>query len=122
MCERVAVLGQRFASDQVQPQLTFYGELAGASLVRSVYQTIKLQKESQAQETLANYTNRTGRGASGLACVHTCAAFYVYVQCAVRSPGVKWKVRQSEISFIIEAGALTCKRVAAMIVVEMINE
>lgn len=44
-------------SDQVQRQVIVYGELTGVSLVRYVYQAIKLHKEGKANETLANYTN-----------------------------------------------------------------
>lgn len=44
-------------SSQVQSQVTAYTELAGTSLVRYVYQAIKLQKEGKGEESLANYTN-----------------------------------------------------------------
>ena len=44
-------------STQVQAQVTTYAELAGTSLVRYVYQAVKLHKEGKGDETLANYTN-----------------------------------------------------------------
>lgn len=44
-------------SSQVQGQVTTYTELAGTSLVRYLYQAIKLQREGKGEETLANYTN-----------------------------------------------------------------
>ena len=42
-------------SSQVQGQVTTYTELAGTSLVRYLYQAIKLQREGKGEETLANY-------------------------------------------------------------------
>ncbi|CAJ1386502.1 unnamed protein product [Effrenium voratum] len=44
-------------SDQVQRQVTTYVELKGVSLVRYVYQAMKLQREGKPKDTLANYTN-----------------------------------------------------------------
>lgn len=44
-------------SSQVQSQVTHYTDLVGLSLVRYVYQAIKLKREKKGEETLANYTN-----------------------------------------------------------------
>lgn len=44
-------------SSQVQQQVTTYAKLAGCSLVRYVYQAMKLKREGKGEETLANYTN-----------------------------------------------------------------
>lgn len=44
-------------SSQVQSQVTTYAELTETSLVRYVYQAIKLQKEGRGEDALANYTN-----------------------------------------------------------------